>query len=441
MSNHGPDGLSNTPSEAFEKSPEPTDTESAEPKVKPDGTINETAQTAPEGGLRAWLVVVGSAFIFFSCLGFLNSFGVFQEYYMANQLQDRSPDDIAWIGSLMSFAQFGGGAVSGPLFDRFGSWVLCPGAALYVFALMMTSICKEYWHFTLAQGVVTGLAMSMLQVPAIAAVSQYFNKKRGAALGLAVSGSSIGGIVFPIALSKMLNDSSLSFGWSVRIMGFVVAPLLGFACFTVTARLPPRKTDFFIGRAFKDAKYVALIFALFCCMIGMFMPLFFLPTYAVARGMNATLASYLLAIVNGASTFGRIIPGMLADKYGRLNMFGLGGLVTGIVVLCFNSVTNTAGLVVYSIAFGFMSGMIISGASAAVSICTNDPRNIGTYTGMGMAIGSTAALVGPPVNGAMLDTYGGFLQASIFSGVVCLAGGLAVLAAKARTPQGIFGRV
>ena len=78
---------------------------------------------APEGGLKAWLAVAGSASIFFSCLGFLNSFGVFQEYYMANQLSHRSSDDISWIGSLMSFIQFAGGAFAGPLFDRYGSWV------------------------------------------------------------------------------------------------------------------------------------------------------------------------------------------------------------------------------------------------------------------------------------------------------------------------------
>lgn len=321
------------------------------------------------------------------------------------------------------------------------SQVVRPGAVLYVLGLVMTSLCTRYWQFMLAQGVLTGLAMSMLQVPAFAAVAQCFDKKRAAALGLVVSGSSIGGVVFPIALSKMLNDSALGFGWSVRIMAFVVTPLLAFSCATVAPRLPPRRTDFFILSAFKDVKYVALVFAMFCCMIGMFTPLFFLPSYAVTRGVDPTLASYLLAIVNGASTFGRIIPGLLADKYGRLNTFGLGGIATGVVVLCLNSATSTAGLVVYSIVFGFTSGTIISGVSAAISICTDDPRNLGTYMGMGMAVGCSAALVGPPVNGVLVDKYGGFLQVSIFSGVICLFGGILVVVTKLATPQGLFGKV
>jgi len=292
----------------------------------------------------------------------------------------------------------------------------------------------------LAQGVLTGFAMSLLQVPAFAAVSQYFDKKRAAALGLVVSGSSIGGVVFPIAFSKMLNGSSLGFGWSVRVMGFVVMPLLGFAAFAIKARLPPRETSFFIGSAFRETRFLMLVAAAFCCFVGMFTPLFFLPTYAVSRGVEPVLASYLLAIVNAASTFGRIIPGVLADRFGKLNVFAIGGVVTGVVVLCMNSAVSTAGLVVYSVAFGFASGTIISGASAAFSICTNNPQNLGTYMGMGMALASAASLLGPPVNGALLDKYGGFLEATIFSGVICLAGGFLAFATKFTAPGGLFGR-
>ncbi|KAL2140412.1 hypothetical protein VTI28DRAFT_3832 [Corynascus sepedonium] len=418
-------------------SPKPTP---AAGEADPNG-LNPDISEAPEGGLRAWLVVVGSGFVFFSCLGFVNTFGVFQQYYMSHQLRNHTPDNIAWIGALMAFVQSGAGAITGSLFDRFGARVVGPGAVIYVFALMMTSICTEYWQFILAQGLLAGFGMSLLQMSAFACVSQYFQRKRATALGIVVSGSSIGGIIFPIALSKMLNNSSLGFGWSVRVIAFVIAPLLAFASLTVRPRAPPRMANFFLWEAFKNVKFLMLVFAMFGCFIGMLTPLFYLPTYAVSRGMDPTLASYLLAIVNAASTAGRIIPGMLADKYGRLNGFGIGGILTGVIVLCMNSAVGTAALVVYSIAFGFASGTIVSGASAAISVCTDDPRNLGTYIGMGMAIASTANLVGPPINGVLLDTHHNFLQVSIFSGIFSLAGGVLAIITKAATPQGIFGRI
>lgn len=100
-------------------SPKPTP---AAGEADPNG-LNPDISEAPEGGLRAWLVVVGSGFVFFSCLGFVNTFGVFQQYYMSHQLRNHTADNIAWIGALMAFVQSGAGAITGSLFDRFGARV------------------------------------------------------------------------------------------------------------------------------------------------------------------------------------------------------------------------------------------------------------------------------------------------------------------------------
>ncbi|KAM5474592.1 hypothetical protein MauCBS54593_002168 [Microsporum audouinii] len=315
--------------------------------------------------------------------------------------------------------------------------IIIPAAAIYIFAIMMLSPCKSYWQLMLVQEVLMGIVMGFLQFPAFAAVSQYFDKNRAAALGVVVSGSSVGGITILIALSKMLNGSALGFGWSVRIIGFLIIPFMLFACLTISARLPSRSTTFWIPSAYKEVKYILLIISLFFMFVGMFMPLFFLPTYAVLRGMDPTLAGYLLAITNASSTFGRIIPGVLANKYGRLNIFALGGVVTGIVIFCMNSAITDPTLIGYSVAFGFVSGTIISGASAVFSLCPQDPRDIGTYMGMGMSISSLGGLIGPPVNGAFVERYGSFFEVTL-SG---LFGGLIALGTKFYTAEGPLGRV
>ncbi|KAK3494070.1 major facilitator superfamily domain-containing protein [Neurospora crassa] len=445
-----------------DKDPNPIATESDPDVLHPEDT--STISPAPDGGPRAWLVAAAAAFTFFCTLGYTNAFGVFEQYYLTSPFSPLhsssahsalSSSKIAWIGSLQTFLTFFTGFFAGPLFDRYGAVATVrPGALIFVFAIMMTSLCKQYWQLMLAQGVLGGVAMGLLMFPAMAAVAQWFDKKRAAALGLAVSGSSVGGVVVPIALGRMLNGGSagggglqeregghLGFGWSVRIIGFMMLPLLVFASLAIKPRLPPRTTDFFVVKALKQKDFVMLVFAIFFLFLGMLTPLFFIPTYAVYRGINATLASYLLAIVNAASTFGRIIPGVLADRVGKLNMLAVGGVASRISILCFNKAVSTAGLIVYSIFYGFSSGMIISGASAALTVCPRDPRDLGSYIGMGMALGAIAVLIGPPINGKLIDVYGGYLELSIFSGVMCLVGGLVVIATKMMTPQGIFGRV
>jgi len=86
-------------------------------------TDDTTITPPPDGGMKAWLVASGAACIFFSALGFANSFGVFMEYYLSHQLRDQSADKVAWIGSVAVFMQFATGMVGGPLFDRYGAWV------------------------------------------------------------------------------------------------------------------------------------------------------------------------------------------------------------------------------------------------------------------------------------------------------------------------------
>jgi MFS family permease len=404
-------------------------------------SIDDEFGPAPEGGSRAWIVAAGGGAIFFSTLGFANSFGTFEEYYLSHQLKDWSASDISWIGSLAIFLQFFAGMLSGPLFDRYGEKMLRPAAFLYVLFIMMLSLCKSYWSIMLVQGVLMGIVMGLLQIPAFAAVSQYFEKNRAGSLGLVASGSSIGGVVIPIALSKMLNGSSLGFGWSVRIIGFMILPFVIFAAAGIKPRLPPRKTDFWLVSAYKEGRFLMLILALFFMLFGMFTPFFYLPTYAVTRGVSPTMAGYLLSILNAASTFGRIIPGVLADKWGKINMFGFGGVITGIVIYTMNSAVSNASLIVYAVFFGFTSGTIISGGSAAFSTCPKDARNVGTYMGMGMAIAGVGGLIGPPVNGAIVKAYGGFDEVCMLSGTLCVVGGLIAIAAKRWTPQGLMGNV
>ncbi|KUJ18471.1 MFS general substrate transporter [Mollisia scopiformis] len=411
-------------------------------------TSTQNAMEFPEGGLRAWSVAIGAGGVLFSTFGYANALtyklietSVYQEYYATHQLSHESPSAISWIGSLQIFFLFGGNCFGGPLFDRFGAKVIWPSAMAYVLSVMMTSLCKKYYQFMLAQGVLGGISMGLTMAPAMAATGQYFNKKRGAAIGIAVAGSSLGGVIFPIALSKLVHNQSIGFGWSIRILGFMMFALLGPACIAIRARLPPRTASFFLPSAFKEITYISLLVASFLMIMGVFMPFFYLPSFAVSKGMSTQLASYIVSILNGASFFGRVIPGVLGDKLGRLNALAAAAFASGILILCMQAISSNAGIIVFSALYGFCSGAIVSGFSTCLAQIPKDPRNIGTYMGMGMAVISVAALISPPIDGAIAKQYGGYNQVAIFSGVLVLAGAVATLWVKSTTERGILGKV
>ncbi|KAK1975008.1 riboflavin transporter MCH5 [Colletotrichum cereale] len=417
----------------------PTEQNKQQEEEKQETVTVSAENDFPEGGRRAWLVAAGTAGILFCSLGYTNSFGVFQAYYMRNQLQDHSPDEISWIGSIQAFLVFSSGAIGGPVFDRYGAWIIRPAAVVYIFSVMMTSLCHEYWQFILAQGVLSGISNGLIMFPAMAATPQYFLKRRGAAMGLAIAGSSLGAVVFPIVLSKLLD--TIGFGWSVRVCGFIMMPVLLFSSLSVRARLPPRKSRFFIWTAFKEPLYLCLVGGVCLMFVGMFIPLFYLPTFGIDHGMSPALASYLVAVINGASIPGRIVPGILGDRFGRINTLFTAGLLTAISILCWPKAETQAAIIGFSAAYGLTSGAIISGGSVVFTLCPKSPKDIGTYMGMGIAFASLAVLVGPPVSGALLNRFHGYNQVSIFGGVICMAGTVLTLCAKLFTKEGLFGIV
>ena len=69
---------------------------------------------------------------------------------------------------------------------------LAAGISTTVFGMMMVSVCREYWQFVLAQGVVAGLGSGATFIPSVTVVGTYFSTRRSLAIGIATTGSSVG---------------------------------------------------------------------------------------------------------------------------------------------------------------------------------------------------------------------------------------------------------
>lgn len=112
----------------------------------------------PDGGLTAWLQVLGSYFLFFNTWGLLNTFGTYQTFYESGQLFTETSSNISWIGSIQAFCVLLLGGLTGPIFDRgYFRILLVVGTFGVVFGHMMLSLCHTFWQVILAQGFTIGL--------------------------------------------------------------------------------------------------------------------------------------------------------------------------------------------------------------------------------------------------------------------------------------------
>ncbi|WWD02979.1 hypothetical protein V865_001022 [Kwoniella europaea PYCC6329] len=376
----------------------------------------------PDGGLRAWLCVLGAWLTMFATFGYANSFGVFQSYYII-KYPSVSPSDISWVGSVQLFFQFAFGAITGPLYDKgYFYHLMYSGSVLYIICIFMTSLCKEFWETFLSQGLGLGMGIGIILLPSFSIMSQYFNKKRALAMGVAVTGSSIGAIVLPVRLNRLIT--SHGFEHAVQYTGYLLMGCLIIANLCLKPRLPPKSHPTVKPSPkviFADLPYCLVVAGFFFVTWGQFFPIYYLQVYGEDHGLPENLTQYTLAILNAASVFGRIIPNHLADRFGSLNMITICSFLTGGMVFTIFGAGSVGGLIVVAILYGFFSGAYVSLMVPALLAFAKSPSEIGSRTGLGMVIFSLTALTGTPIHGALLDKYG-FYAPTIWAGVVCLTG-------------------
>ncbi|KAI9697881.1 MAG: hypothetical protein M1820_007668 [Bogoriella megaspora] len=387
----------------------------------------------PEGGAKAWLVVAGGWCCLFVSFGWINCIGVFQDYYQTHMLSHLAPSTVAWIPSLEAFMMFAGGPIIGKIYDNFGPLhLLVAGTFFHVFGLMMTSLATEYYQFILAQGICSAMGASMIFYPAMSTVTSWFFRKRALAFGIIASGSSTGGVIFPIMVQHLIPE--VGFPWAMRISAFLILALGLIAIATVRSRIPPSPQPLNLMeflRPLKEPTYVLLTLGSFLFFLGFFLPLNFIILQARSEGMSADLAQYLIPIFNAVSFFGRTIPGFAADKLGRFNVLCFVCAFSGIITLAlWLPATANAPIVLYAALYGFSSGGFVSLAPSAIAQIS-DVRKIGVRTGTLFAIISIAALVSNPIGGDIIkDDHGKYHYLQIYAGVICCGGGAVLFAAR-----------
>ena len=164
----------------------------------PEDESAASSQGFPDGGSRAWIIVLGAFCCFLTSYGWLSSIGVFQTYYELEMLPSYSTSKISWILSVQVFTLSVLAPVNGKIFDSYGCRALIIiGSFLHVFGLMMVSISHKYYQIFLAQSICSGIGSAMLYHGAANAVATWFQKRRALALGLTSLGASIGGVAIP----------------------------------------------------------------------------------------------------------------------------------------------------------------------------------------------------------------------------------------------------
>lgn len=295
----------------------------------------------------------------------------------------------------------------------------------------------EYYQFLIVFGILGGVGTSLVVTPATTAIGHFFMTGRGYATGIACTGGSVGGVIFPLLLEALLPRG---WGWATRIQGFVFLVLLVLANLLIRVRLKPNANAKLISlpnpSLFKQKDFLIVTVAAFFLEWGLFVPVTYLTSYCINSGaFSSTLAYQIIAIYNGTSTVGRWLSGWLADKFGVYNVmiimvFFCSSLSLGLwlpaATFSHKNASNTeskdrAGsiyslTITYAVLMGIASGSNISLAPVCVSkLC--DTRQYGEYYGMCYAVVGLGTLVSVPIAGAIIGSDRLYWAGALFCGL------------------------
>jgi hypothetical protein len=184
-------------------------TESAAKSIRPSTDLKRTASNVlsrvasrittrsitnppppPNGGLHAWTQVACGGLVIMCTWGWVNSFGVFQSYFI--QELNLSASTVSWIGSIQNFLTFFIGSVSGRFLDA-GFFVPCfaVGSVIQVVGIFCMSLSTKYWQLLLTQGIMTGIGGGIIFTPSMGLIGSYFSTRRALAVGAGKPGDVI----------------------------------------------------------------------------------------------------------------------------------------------------------------------------------------------------------------------------------------------------------
>lgn len=234
-----------------------------------------------------------------------------------------SRGDISLAVTALTVAVFLGGVPFGRLCDRLGAAVVGP-ASLVGYALSMIAMAlfvSRIEHLWAAYFVVALIGVGSTPIVMIRPIADCFDRRRGLAMGIALTGAGISGFWVPRAATMMIE----SYGWRGAYIGLAAiaiaaAPLVWIGFRQATPRGPAQPQNVpSAGLTLGEARRTWQFWLLSLIAIAMASGVAGLVVHLVPMfrdlGAEAFGAAQVASYLGIASVFGRLAVGALLDRF------------------------------------------------------------------------------------------------------------------------------
>jgi MFS family permease len=353
----------------------------------------------------------------------------------------------AWTGAVIS-------PLVGPLVDRWSArGLIVIGTLSLAAALYLMSICQGVYQFAAVLAILLSAANVLVgPITGSTLVSRWFSASRGRALGIAATGTSVGGLLVPF----LLENSIATMGWrgALQLLSacvvVLVLPLMVFGlrddpadlglhpdgaeAVVATAAAAPVSRDWTTGEILRSRSFWLIgvsLGLLFLAYVGL---LANLHKYATELGIEAGNATRLIQTVAVAGFIGKLVFGWSADRISlRVGLWLAQGLAAvGIVILSLEP--GYATMVLASSLLGLAAGGMLPVWGAMIG-AEFGVASYGRAMGLMMPVIAPFAGAGPLLAGLSMDRTGSYSMAlQGFVGVVVI-GAMLLIPLRLATEQ------
>ena len=387
-----------------------------------------------------WVIIAAGALMTCVAIGTMFSLAVFLEPMSTATGWSRAGISSAMTLNflIMGLGAFGWGAAS----DRFGTRiVVLIGAVLLGFALVLASRAQSLVQFQLTYGILVGLAASAFFAPMIAAATAWFEDNRSLAVSLVSAGMGVA----PMTISPFARWLISTYDWRVAMLSIGILAWTLLLPAALLIRRPPVSTaagslgpvpegaGMSVAQALRSPQFLVLGLTFFACCAAHSGPIFHMVSYAILCGVPAMAAVSVYSVEGLSGLGGRLLLGLLADKYGAKPVLIAGLLVQAVAIATYVFVNRLGEFYALAVVFGTAYGGVMP-LYAVLAREYFGQRIMGTLFGAATMLSSIGMALGPLAGGWLFDTFDTYTWLFAGSSAVAL-GAVAVALAFPPLPR------
>ena len=335
----------------------------------------------------------------------------------------RGAATLPYMGFMIGFGL--GSFWMGRFADRLGAMrVAFAGGLTIGLGFWIAGHAVELWQAVVAHGLLIGLmGASTTMGPMVADVSLWFERRRGLAVGMVISGAYVSGMVWPPTLEAVAH----AYGWrdmylALGALTLVTLPLLALVLHRPAPRTVLTGPLKAAGSARPLGMRAPVLQALLCCAgLGCCIAMAAPQVHAVAMaddiGLRPADGALMLSLMYGFGIVSRLASGWISDRVGGLRILALGSAGQTVALLLFLPADGRIALLVVAALFGLSQGGIVP--SYAIIVREYFPaRQAGGRIGLTLLFTMLGMAVGAWLAGAIHDLTGSYRVA--FLGAVAV---------------------